>query len=179
MKCWGLATELLAQFVKIFSMSNFCPSFVICLCKCFFMVLSIVLKKFPIFVHIAHRKQLDKYLTCFRSTPLIPLSLQYLFNVQMSLSLIKEFLAHTFSSHALFRNNDSIKDPTHGIQAEIVFSLAIKGISSTRVITTLRRGILLTFSAGESKILSRFSHLLSCNLEGKKVLTRATDSEFP
>ena len=33
---------------------------------------------------------------------------------------------------------------------------------------------MLTFSAGESKILTRFSYLPSC--EGK-VLTRATDSE--
>ena len=35
---------------------------------------------------------------------------------------------------------------------------------------------MLTFSAGESKILTRFSYLPSRNLEGK-VLTRATDSE--
>ena len=59
MKWWGLATELLVQFVKILSMSNFCPSFV--LGKCFFMVLSIVLKFFPIFVHIGQLGQiLDK-----------------------------------------------------------------------------------------------------------------------
>ena len=44
------------------------------------------------------------------------LFLQYLFNVQMCLSLIKEFLAQTLSSNTPLQNNDAVKDPTAGIQ---------------------------------------------------------------
>ena len=48
------------------------------------------------------------------------LFLQYLFNVQMCLSLIKEFLAQTLSSKAPLRNSDTVKDPTAGIQGQAV-----------------------------------------------------------
>ena len=62
MKCWELATELFAKFVKIVSMSNFfCPTFV--KYKYMLMVLSIVLEISPIFVHFGHRQNLDKYWT--------------------------------------------------------------------------------------------------------------------
>ena len=61
-------------------------------------------------------KQEDNFLHALEVHHLFLLFLQYLFNVQMFLSLIKEFLAQTLSSHAPFLNNDAVKDPTAKIQ---------------------------------------------------------------